>query len=324
MSINWLSIVTINNDRYDRWVFSGPSPDWPRWLDSHSINYSINSGEPLRLYRSIRSTVSWSTQSTLTLKSGLRSYRYDTIGSTVSWSTQSTRQSTMKSPLRSYRSIRSKRSTVSWSTQSTLTLKSPLRSFRSIRSTVSWSTQLTPLTLALKTAYDKSIHLPLIKLINLTVSVKRKSWLCRSTDCRSLQSITIDTIDGCSPDQVLIDQDDEPFAKHNELFNQLWRAPSIVSIDTIHSQLIDTINSYSQERPSIVSIRYDTIRSTGSWSTQSTPLTLALKTAYDKSIHLPYQMNVLAFRKMRRYDVALFCKGQRHQNVHTCKVYLTL
>ena len=89
----------------------------PRWWDSHSPNtftYSSNSGEPLRSYwstRSIRPTVIWSTQSTLTLKSGLRLYR-------------------------------SIRSTVSWSTQSALTLKSPIPSYRSIQLTVIWSTHL--------------------------------------------------------------------------------------------------------------------------------------------------------------------------------------
>ena len=86
----------------------------------------------------------------------------------------------------------------------------------------------------------------------------------------------------------------------------------------IDSQLIDTINSpiNSDEPPSI--ILTDTINS--QLSTQST---LALKTAYDKNIHLPYQMNFVALRKAQHY-VVLFCKGKRHQNILICKVYLML
>ena len=164
--------------------------------------------------------------------------------------------------------------------------------------------------------------------MQMTVKCKTQELIVSTTDCRSLRSITIDTIDECSSDQVLIDRDGELGIRQTQ-WNQLWRAPSIVSIEPIDSQLIDTINSSLKSGRSI--------RSTISWSTQSTlqsalksPLrscrsirstvttqsTLALQTAYDKNIYLPYQINVVAFRKVRRY-VALFCKGQRHQNNKT-------
>ena len=55
-------------------------------------------------------------------------------------------------------------------------------------------------------------------------------------------SITIDMIDGWCSDLVLIDQGGE-----------IGIPPSIILLDTIGTELIDTINSYSQEQPSIKS-----------------------------------------------------------------------
>ena len=148
MSINWLLIIMIDNDRYDRWVFFGPSADWPRWWDNHSpntITYSISSGEPLRSYRSTRSirSVDRHNQFLLSRTAFNRIDRYDR-----QWVDRHNQlfNQIWRAPFDRIDRY-DIRSTVSWSTQSTLTLKSPIRLYRSIRSTVSWSTQS---TLALK------------------------------------------------------------------------------------------------------------------------------------------------------------------------------